>query len=304
MTFKQLEALFWVVQAGGFAQAASRLHTTQSAISKRVHELEAMFDIPLFDRTLRSARLTDKGQQMFLTAKRLLEQRDAAVEQFQRPEVLERHVRIGVTELTAMTWLPRLISAIQIRYPKVIIEPYVDASAMLRDKLLADDVDIMLVAHASAEDERLVTTRIGVVENAWMCKPGLVGSRKRLAMTELAAFRLLTQDDRSGTGLLYNRWLDSIGVAPQNTLFSNSLVTLIGLTISGMGVSYLPKKCLREMIKAGSLQVLSVNPNLPPAPYAAVYRADRKSELLSVITSLAKEFCDFGTIFQSDVLKP
>ena len=26
MTFKQLEALYWIAQLGGFAQAASRLH--------------------------------------------------------------------------------------------------------------------------------------------------------------------------------------------------------------------------------------------------------------------------------------
>ena len=106
MTFKQLEALFWIVQAGGFSQAATRLHTTQSAVSKRVHELEAMFETPLFDRTQRSARLTPKGEEMFLVAKRLLEQRDKAIEQFQRPEILVRRIRIGVTELTAMTWLP------------------------------------------------------------------------------------------------------------------------------------------------------------------------------------------------------
>ena len=36
MTFKQLEAIYWVTQLGGFSQAADKLHTTQSAISKRV----------------------------------------------------------------------------------------------------------------------------------------------------------------------------------------------------------------------------------------------------------------------------
>ena len=44
---------------------------------------------------------------MFELAKKLLAQRDTAVEQFVSPEVLERRVRIGVTEVTAMTWLPR-----------------------------------------------------------------------------------------------------------------------------------------------------------------------------------------------------
>lgn len=298
MTFKQLEALFWIVQAGGFSQAATRLHTTQSAISKRVHELEEMFETPLFDRTLRSAKLTAKGEEMFLVAKRLLEQRDVAIEQFQRPEILVRRIRIGVTELTAMTWLPRLVSAIQAHYPRVIIEPDVDVSLALRDKLFADDVDLMIVPQVF-DDQRLVVKKVGVIENVWMCKPGLVKTGKNLRMQDLANYRLLTQDDRSGTGQLYNRWLQSIGIQPENTILSNSLVTLIALAISGMGVSYLPKNCLQQMIQAGALQVLPVKPVLPLATYAAVYRMDRKSAFISAVATLAQDHCDFGTIFQT-----
>lgn len=298
MTFKQLEAVYWVVRMGGFAQAANKLHTTQSAVSKRIQELEALFETPLFDRSLRTARLTEKGDEMFLLAQRLLEQRDAAVEQFQRPEVMERHVRIGVTELTAMTWLPRLIGAIQYRYPRVIIEPHVDASVVLRDKLLADEVDLMIVPEVF-NDQRFLSRPVGVVDNAWMCKPGLVGPRTRLRMHELAAHRLLTQDDRSGTGLLYNRWLRSIGVQPDNLLFSNSVVALIGLTVSGMGVSYLPKKCLAPMIESGALEALKVSPALPPAIYSAFCKADQRSSLVTSIARVAEESCDFGRIFQT-----
>lgn len=69
MTFKQLEALFWIAELGGFSQAALKLHTTQSAVSKRVQELELLFDTALFDRSQRSARLTEKGEEMFVLAK-------------------------------------------------------------------------------------------------------------------------------------------------------------------------------------------------------------------------------------------
>lgn len=298
MTFKQLEAFFWVVQAGGFAQAATRLHTTQSAVSKRIQELESLFDTALFDRSMRSARLTEKGEEMFMQAKRLLDQRDATVELLQRPEVLERHVRIGVTELTAMTWLPRLVGAIEANFPRVIIEPRVDASVMLRDKLLDDEVDLMIVPEMF-NDQRFVSKRVGVVEHALMCKPGLVGRRRRLRTDDLTAHRLLTQDDRSGTGQLYNRWLRSIGVKTANTVFSNSLVALIGLTVSGMGISYLPRKCLAPMVDSGALEVLNVSPALPSAPYAAVCRVDRQSGLVASIARLAQEHCDFGRIFQT-----
>lgn len=297
MTFKQLEAFFWVVEAGGFAQAANRLHTTQSAVSKRVHELESAFDVPLFDRSLRSARLTEKGEEMFGVAKRLLEQRDAAVEQFQRPEILERHLKIGVTELTAMTWFPRFVNLIQSQYPKVIIEPHIDASVTLRDKLLTDQVDLIITPEVF-EDHRLTSIPIGIVENEWMCKPGLVKQSKKLQMQELATYRLLTQDDKSGVGQLYKKWLNSFGIQPENTIVSNSLVTLIGLTISGMGISYLPKKCLSQMVQGGVLQSVKVSPALPPARYAAIHKEDRGSNFISSISKLAQESCDFGTIFQ------
>ena len=40
ITLKQLEALYWCAKLQSFASAANRLHTSQSAISKRISELE------------------------------------------------------------------------------------------------------------------------------------------------------------------------------------------------------------------------------------------------------------------------
>lgn len=297
MTFKQLEAFAYVVQEGGFAQAAQKLHTTQSAISKRIQELESIFNTPLFDRSLRSARLTEKGEEMFMVAKQLLNDRDLVVERFQSKDVIERHLRIGITELTAMTWLPRLINMIQSEYPRVIIEPHVDAGMPLRDKLLADQVDL-IIAPELFEDQRLTSIRVGEIENEWMCKPGMVKKNAKLQISDLSNYRLLTQDQRSGVGQLYNRWLNSHGIYPKNTVFSNSLVTLIGLTISGMGISYLPKKCLSQMTANGILQPITISTPLPPAKYATIYRKDRESEFLTTIVGLAQKSCDFGTIFQ------
>lgn len=298
VTFKQLEAFFWVVQLGGFAQAANKLHTTQSAVSKRIQEVELMFDTKLFDRTLRAARLTDKGEQMFLLAKRLLELRDKGFEQFQLPEVLERRLRIGVTELTAMTWLPRLVEAIHQDYPRVIVEPRVDASMELRDRLLADELDLIIVPDIF-DDQRFTTKRVGIVEHAWMCKPGFVGKRHRLRMDELAQHRLLTQDNRSGTGQMYDQWMRSIGIEPVDTILSNSVVALIGLAVSGVGVSYLPRECLASMVKAGTLQVLSVTPPLPKTNYVTLCKGGRPSTLVATVMTMAQKHCNFGAMFQT-----
>jgi len=300
-SFKQLEALYWIATLGGFAAAARKLNTTQSAVSKRIKELESSFDTALFDRDLRQARLTEKGEELLMVAKRLLEQRDAAVEQFSKPEVVERRLRIGVTELTAMTWLPRLVRQVREHYPKVVIEPDVDLSVSLRDKLLADEIDAIIVPDAFAES-RFSVLPMGKVKSVWMAKPGLLprlssGSRV-LRMHELAQYTILTQGDKSGTGIIYDRWFKSQVVSPSNSISCSSLVALIGLTVSGMGVSYLPHLCLRSLVERGALEVVETTPALPEIPYVALYRGERKSNFISSILMLAQECCEFSDLFQ------
>lgn len=302
MTFKQLEAIYWVVRLGGFSAAASRLHTTQSAISKRIQELEDSFGTPLFDRTLRTARLTDKGEEMLQVASRLLVQRDAAVESFSRPEVMQRRLRLGVTELTAMTWLPRLVRQIQETYPKVIIEPDVDLSMSLRDKLLADEVDMIVVPDAF-QDERFVATRAGSVASSWMCRPGLLDHSVPLPVQELALQRVLVQGDRSGTGILYNNWLQSLGIDMPSTVVSNNMIALIGMAVAGLGISYLPRQCLQPLVDNGSLVALDVEPALPQVNYMTMHRSELHSPLISAITAMVEGCCDFSQMFQTGRLK-
>lgn len=299
MTFKQLEALYWIGELGSFALAAQKLHTSQSAVSKRVHELELAFDTALFDRSQRSARLTDKGEEMFMLAKGLLAQRDAAVEQFGRAEVIERRVRIGVTELTAMTWLPRWVELIQVHYPKLTLEPDVDSSVNLREKVLADELDLVVVPDAFA-DSRIPSRPVGRVESAWMCKPGLVPAGRRIRLQELARHQLLLQGTRSGTGLLYDSWMKNLGVQPAKPIVVHNLVALIGFTVSGLGVSYLPRQALEHMVQGGLLAVLDVTPALPVVPYVAMYKGEHRSALLASVVMLAQECCDFSRMFQGD----
>jgi len=299
MTFKQLGALYWIGELGSFALAAHKLHTSQSAISKRVHELEGLFDTELFDRTQRSARLTDKGEEMFLLAKGLLDQRDAAVEQFSRDEVIERRVRIGVTELTAMTWFPRWVELIQLYYPKVELEPDVDSSVNLREKVLADELDLIVVPDAFS-NSRIPSKAIGKAESAWMCRPGVVPDQGPMRLHELASHRMLLQGSKSGTGLLYDSWMKDLGIQPARPIVIHNLVALISLTIAGLGVSYLPKSAVGEMVAAGTLRVIDVTPALPPVTYVAMYKGEHRSALLASSSCWARNAATSRVCFKPE----
>ena len=84
ITLKQLEALYWCAKLKSFADAASRLHTSQSAISKRVSELERAVGEPLFDRSRRLPRLTARGDQLVEGAEQMLGLRDGLLNSARR----------------------------------------------------------------------------------------------------------------------------------------------------------------------------------------------------------------------------
>src|SRR5688572_9332052 len=229
LTFKQLEAVYWIVRLGGFSQAAHKLHTTQSAVSKRIQEVEAQVSTPVFDRSLRSARLTDMGEEVYVMAERLLGEREEHMQRLLKGGAQERHVRIGVTEVTAMTWLPRLVERIQEEYPKITIDPEVDSGSTLRDKLIANEIDVMIAAD-SFRDERFKVTAVGKLRLHWMAKPGLVtGERRPLRVPVLQNYRILTQGPQSGTGILFQDWFKAHGLQASDLVVSNSLLALIGL---------------------------------------------------------------------------
>jgi DNA-binding transcriptional LysR family regulator len=261
-----------------------------------VQELETLFDTPLFDRSMRTARPSDKGREMHLIAKNLLEQRNTAVERFSRSDVIERRLRIGVTEVAAMTWLPAFVAAVRAAYPRVTIEPEADAMVPLRDKLLAGELDLAVVP-ISIEEPRFTTELVGEVEMGWMCKPGLV-TRKSLRLDDINEYTLLVEGSRSGTGRIFHRWMKSVGMEPASTIVCSNLVAVVAMTVSGVGVSRLPRHCMGPLVDAGLLQVFKVAPQAPDVPYVAAYTKAQHSAFIDSIIALVKSSCDFRRVFQ------
>ncbi|SFO16769.1 DNA-binding transcriptional regulator, LysR family [Cohaesibacter marisflavi] len=292
ITFKQLEAIYWIAELGSFAAAADKLNTTQSAVSKRVQDFELLFNVAIFDRSKRSARLTEKGAEALDYARGLLEGRDTFIERISSQDVLIRQFRLGVTELTAMTWLPNLVKSIKADYSGINIEPVVESSSALFDRLMEDTIDMIVIPDVF-NDSRCVSEPLGLVENAWMCSPDLDDSDTPLSLSDLANFTMLVQGNKSGTGLVYGRWLSSQGITPSKTINCESLLAQIGFTMSGLGVSYLPIAAVRSLIQAGSLRRLVMQSQMPHVRYALLYRHDRLSQFKLRVVELAQAHCDF-----------
>lgn len=79
MRLERLKYFLAVAQAGSFSEAAVRLYTTQSAVSKQVIALEKELGVSLFDRSRRRVVLTEPGQIVFSHAQEITQRCDAMV---------------------------------------------------------------------------------------------------------------------------------------------------------------------------------------------------------------------------------
>jgi DNA-binding transcriptional LysR family regulator len=295
VTFKQLEALYWIAQLGSFESAAAKLNMSQSAISKRIAELEETFSVAMFDRSRRTARLTPRGTLLLEHATELLSRRDQMLGEVSDKAALVGRFRIGVTELTAMTWLPSLVEAVSEVYPRLQLEPLVEVGADLFRKLEQDHLDLVVVPDVFG-DARFTQVMLQGVRNVWMCSPRLLDTERSWTLEELSDQKLLTQGISSGAGLLYQRWFANQGVNFARSVTVNNLLAQVGLAMSGLGVAYLPRDCIEHLLDRGDLREISCEPALPDTNYMALYRADRWVGVSSDIAAMAKRLCNFSRL--------
>ncbi len=162
--FKALETLVWVATLKSFGGAAAKLATTQPAVSQRIAQLEAELGVKLFERAPRRVALTAAGREALAHAERLIAGRAEMIARIADPATTRGVLRLGVAETIVHTWLPDFLAEMARALPRVGLEIEVDTSPALRERLLAQAIDLAFlvgplsvpeISNAALSSERL-----------------------------------------------------------------------------------------------------------------------------------------------------
>lgn len=292
LTFKQLEAFYFATTLTSFSAAALRLHTTQSAISKRVAELENDIGERLLHRMPQGLLPTPAGHRLLPLAEETLRLR-LRIETEVRPlHGLRGTFRVGTTELIALTWLTTLIQSLRADHPELVLEPVVDAGLHLFEDLKGNRIDLALLPGTFWGDGYR-TVEVGSVEDIWMASPALDLPERPLDPAEFGLYPVLEQSLGSAKNQFFEAWRAQHGFRFNKVFATNSLTVLRELTIAGLGISQLALEYFQDDIDAGLLRVVRSTPAPPRMVYSGVWRADRFSPALELIARRAAEVCDF-----------
>jgi len=291
ITIKQVEAFYWTVKLGTFTAAAERLHTTQSAITKRIQEIESTFEIALFDRVGHRLVLTDRAQSIYDYAKNMLQQRDSILVQLAGNPTMTGTVRIGITEMTAMTWISSLIRQTRARSPSLQLQPRLDLSGRLQRLLLAGEIDLAFLPEMYLHPD-LDALPLSLVEFQWMGNPNTFDQTRCFNIEEIGKMAILGQSSESVISVLCENWLQQ-RMTHSNSLAIDNLIAIAGLAVAGLGVVCLPAGYFANHLRDGRLGVLRTEVPPPSARYFALCRKEPVSAVTQALAALAQECCDF-----------
>ena len=292
MTLKQLEAFYWAATCSSFAMAAERVHLSVSSLSKRIAELEASLGQPLFDRARHRAALTEAGTRLVPLAAAMLQQADRLHAEMGTTTGLRGPCRLGVGELTALTWLPRLVAALASAHPDLQVSVHVDVGAALAERLDKGELDVAVIA-GPASRSALCAVPLTHARFSWCTSPGVARCLPRMDADAVRAQPLVTLPQGSGVTQLIDDWLRLAQAPPVRRLACNHWGAIVGLLAHGSGIGLLPQGWAQALCARGVLQELPSMVPLGQLPYAVHSRRDDLRPLVGALRGLAAEHADF-----------
>ncbi|MEJ8849779.1 LysR family transcriptional regulator [Variovorax rhizosphaerae] len=295
MTLKQLEAFYWAANCASFVQAAERVHLSVSSLSKRISELELDLGKPLFNRDGHKAILTDAGQLLLPRAKALLAQAEEARSAVIKDVSLRGVCRFGVGEISALTWLPKVIRVARERYPELKLEPSVDAGSSLgslEQKVFEGVLDFAVIAGRPTRSA-ILSEHIGEAHFKWVASRSLTGKAVTVTAEMLADIPVISSPPGTGSTRVLNDWLDATNMTIGQRLSCNSWAGVAGLLAEGLGIGILPASWAIPMTRSGDLRLLKIEHPMQPLRYAFHWRKDDHRPLIGSMLQAVKDCIDF-----------
>ena len=209
MNLIDLEAFVSVVDHGSVVAAAAGLHLTQSAVTRRIQNLEDALGTPLLDRQRRPLQPTRAGQETYEFAKPVLSSVNDLKTGIMHGGEPSGDFRFGMSRALGDLAIGSPIRCLRADFPKVRIQAFVQWSGVLLERLANRALDCAVVLlpegntpPASLMSECLGTEPFAIVaakakrfsqpatlqelsSNAWVLNPHGCGARQQLEVAFL-----------------------------------------------------------------------------------------------------------------------
>jgi len=242
-----------VVSSGSFSAAAKTLGYSKAAVSRQISRLESSIGLKLLDRTTRTVTLTPAGREMYARCARIVDEVSEANQAMSGMLSKPRgDLKVNAPVVASLFNITQVIPGFLRKYPDVrLVMNLSDTKAdLLKGKFdvafwVGEPYDSTLDAVRLCEYEMVLAASVDYLDRNG--RPSTPADLKdHICILE-------THISRLGEWRLS---ADDVVAVSRGPLASNSVRMTREATLSGMGISYLPRFLIEDDIAAGALEVL------------------------------------------------
>src|SRR5262245_5958712 len=261
MTLRQLRYLTALARHRHFGKAAEECAVTQPALSMQIRELEKELGVDLVERRPGEVILTEIGIEVVRRAEHMLAAaRDLTDFARHSSGPLTGQLRLGVIPSLAPYLLPRVLPALQDRYPELRVELRETQTRVLMDELTRGTLDAVLLA--LPVNERDIET-IRLFDDAFLLAVPASDPRpsgSRVSTRDIERERLILLEEGH---CLRDQALAYCAGARRDagpngalSLCATSLTTVMQMVANGYGVTLVPRIALDVEVRDDRVKLL------------------------------------------------
>ncbi len=234
-------AFIAITEQGSFSRAAASLHITQTALSRRLQNLEGQLGVKLLERTTRSVAVTSIGCDFLPRAKRLLDELSLALREIRETgKSLRGDVTIACVPTVGVHFLPRVVQHYSARHPANRIRILDHASFDVAAAVLRREAEFG-IAMQRMHDPSLTSVPLLDDRYVLVCRADHALARhKKLAWKQLEAHTLILPGQASGNRPLLDQALNPLQLKLDSFYEVQHSSTAVGMVAEGVGVAVVP----------------------------------------------------------------
>lgn len=286
MNLKNLEAFYWVVTLNSFNKAATKLQTTQPAVSQKITSLENDLGFKVLDRSFRQLKPTHKGMTLFKYAENFMRLETDLVAELTENQHLTGTIRLGVSETIVYTWLVEYIEKVQKEFPKVSVEIVVDLTPNLQEGVRTGDLDMAFLLGPTLAFE-CVEQALCDFELSFLAAPSFKGGVGQMSFKALMSHTILTYPKITYPYKELKAKMKEQALDEPLSITSYSLATLLRLAEQGLGIAVVPTLTALKEITDGRLEILNTPIQLKTFHFTSIYMQGNDAALKEKLTDVA-----------------
>jgi len=243
----QLKIFCALVETGSIVQAAKKMHCVPSNISTRIRELEESMAVSLVNRDKQRLTLTPEGRAFYPQAQKLLQQSEECLNFF-KPESLHGHLRLGALDVAINDHLQEVMVSFMQSHRDVTVSLSCHSSLPLMDRLLAGEVDMVLVDgpvdHPVLESQLFAPESLSVVTHC--------PSMDEFA-AQVAELTLYTFGEHCFYHVLIEDWLSSQALQARQRCDIESYPMILAAIHQQLGFTVMPQSFIEKTPQVAGL---------------------------------------------------